>query len=190
MDNVDEREPATAPEPCRTPAGVAIRRLAQSDARALEQLMSDRAVYATGLDLPHTSTEQWQLLLARAGPNDHHLGAIHEGRLIGWASLQVCSEWRRRHAAALGIAVARAWWRRGVGKVLIDELLVLADDWLHLQRIELSAFANNDAALSLYQRFGFEVEGLQRGWAFQEGRFVDAYLMARLHPAPARIEPG
>jgi putative acetyltransferase len=43
-------------------------------------------------------------------------------------------------------------------------------------------YADNVAALQLYRKFGFAIEGTCRAYAFRDGSFVDAYMMARLHP--------
>ena len=40
------------------------------------------------------------------------------------------------------------------------------------------------AAIGLYRKFGFETEGRHRGFALRDGRYVDAFAMARLHPDP------
>jgi len=34
--------------------------------------------------------------------------------------------------------------------------------------------------IALYEKFGFKREGSHRRYAFREGRFVDAYSMARV----------
>jgi RimJ/RimL family protein N-acetyltransferase len=40
----------------------------------------------------------------------------------------------------------------------------------------------NATAIALYEKFGFEVEGTHRRFAFRKGEYVDAYSMARLKP--------
>jgi len=59
----------------------------------------------------------------------------------------------------------------------------LADRWLNLQRLELSVYTDNLAAMALYRKFGFAIEGTCRAYAFRDGQYVDAYLMARLRPS-------
>jgi putative acetyltransferase len=44
-------------------------------------------------------------------------------------------------------------------------------------------YTDNLAALALYRKFAFAIEGTCRAYAFREGSYVDAYAMARLHPA-------
>ena len=57
-----------------------------------------------------------------------------------------------------------------------------ADRWLGLRRIELTVWTDNAAAIALYERFGFEREGLHRAFALRDGEYVDALAMARLRP--------
>ena len=59
-------------------------------------------------------------------------------------------------------------------------LIDAADKWLDLRRIELTVFADNERAIRLYERFGFEREGIMRAYAFRDGRYADGVMMARL----------
>jgi len=65
--------------------------------------------------------------------------------------------------------------------------LELADNWLNVLRIELTVYADNAAAIALYERHGFQIEGRLRAYALRGGRYVDALAMARLHPNPPQI---
>ncbi len=48
---------------------------------------------------------------------------------------------------------------RGVGSALMAAMIELADNWLGLRRIELEVYADNAAAIHLYEKFGFVIEG-------------------------------
>ncbi|HEY8710230.1 MAG TPA: GNAT family N-acetyltransferase, partial [Burkholderiaceae bacterium] len=87
----------------------------------------------------------------------------------------------------LGISVARAAQGQGVGSALMVALCDYADRWLGVLRIELTVYTDNEVALRLYRKFGFEIEGTFKGYALRDGVFVDALAMARLHPNPPRI---
>lgn len=60
------------------------------------------------------------------------------------------------------------------------EVIDAADNWLALKRLELTVYTDNTHAIRLYEKFGFEQEGIRRSFAFKEGRYVDALAMARL----------
>ena len=67
-----------------------------------------------------------------------------------------------------------------VGGALMRAILDLADNWLNLTRLELEVYADNEAAIHLYERFGFEVEGTLRRHAFRDGEYIDSKVMGRL----------
>jgi len=61
----------------------------------------------------------------------------------------------------LGMLVARDWRGRGVGSAL----LAAAIEWGRergLHKLSLGVFPHNDAAIALYRKHGFEVEGRRR----------------------------
>jgi len=47
-------------------------------------------------------------------------------------------------------------------------------------RIELAVYARNAAAIHLYEKFGFEIEGRRRRAVYQNGEYVDDLIMALL----------
>jgi len=75
------------------------------------------------------------------------------------------------------------WHGRGVGTALLAAAIDLADNWLNYTRIELTVYTDNDVVLALYTKFGFEIEGTLRAFAFRGGGYIDAYTMARIAPA-------
>jgi putative acetyltransferase len=87
---------------------------------------------------------------------------------------------RRSHAAGLGMAVHDAYAGRGAGTALMQALVDLADRWWNIKRLELDVYVDNDRAIALYERFGFEREGVLRAYAWRDGAYVDTIAMARL----------
>jgi L-phenylalanine/L-methionine N-acetyltransferase len=170
---------------------ITIRRARASDAEAFALLMADPAVYGGLLQLPYPSIESWRARLAEAdvpGSTDLVLVAEADGAMAGNAGLHGAgSSVRRRHVMGLGIAVDRAWQRRGVGSALMAALLEAADRWLGCLRIELTVYTDNAGAIALYRKFGFEIEGTHRAYALRDGSYADVHAMARLHPTPPRF---
>ena len=170
---------------------ITIRRTSPKDAAALARLMGDPAVFGGLLQMPYPNEEAWQARLAdNAAPGKPDLSLVAElnGDVVGSAGLNAPGiALRRRHVMGLGISVARAAQGQGVGSALMAALCDYADRWLGILRIELTVYTDNEVALRLYRRFGFEIEGTFKGYALRDGVFVDALAMARLHPNPPRI---
>lgn len=168
-----------------------IRRAGPRDAAAFARIMGDPAVYAGVLQPPYADEEVWRARLAEnqaPGKTDLVLVAERDGEVVGNAGLHPASAaLRRRHAMMLGISVAGSAQRQGVGSALMQALVDYADRWGQVLRIELTVYTDNAAAIALYRRFGFVLEGTQRAYALRDGAYVDAHMMARLHPRPPAL---
>jgi GNAT superfamily N-acetyltransferase len=70
--------------------------------------------------------------------------------------------------------------QRGIGTALLAAVVEVADRWLGLKRLQLTVYADNEPAIRLYRKFGFEKEGRLRAFAFRDGVYVDALAIARL----------
>jgi RimJ/RimL family protein N-acetyltransferase len=82
-----------------------------------------------------------------------------------------------RHVADLGLMVAAGFRRRGIGHALLEQAVAWARE-AGVRKLELHVFPHNEAAIALYEKFGFRREGYRRSH-YRRGRdFVDAILMA------------
>lgn len=158
-----------------------IRRAEADDCDAVYEMFTAAAVYAGTLQLPYPSREYWRRRLSENTDSDYYLVGIIDGRIVGMVSVDTFpNRPRRRHAGAIGISVHADWQGKGLGKELMRAIVDLADNWLNLTRLELEVYADNEAAIRLYEGFGFEVEGRLRQHALRDGQFVDAILMGRI----------
>jgi len=156
-----------------------IRHAEPADIDAIKAIYDQPSVYANTLQLPYQPVSNWQRLYS-AGSGFYNLVAEVEGCVIGQLGLQVCLNTRRRHVAELGMGVSEAFQGQGVGSALLRAALDMADNWLNIRRVELTVYSSNEAAIALYERFGFEVEAELTDYAFQYGNYVNALLMARI----------
>jgi putative acetyltransferase len=170
------------------PQALVVRRVRRDDAAALAATMSDPQIARGLLQMPHGSEDFWRKRIddmpAGNAALDIMLVAERGGIVLGHAGLLGVAALRRRHAAGLGISVARSAQGQGVGTALMAALVDWADNWAQLLRLELTVFTDNVAAIALYRKFGFEVEGTLRGYAMRDGVYADSHVMARLHPNP------
>ena len=166
------------------PEGLRIRRAEPDDYQAVYEIFSGPKAFAGTLQLPYPSLEDWRRRLAEPPEGLYNLVAVIGERVVGMLGVHTFpNKPRRRHVGNVGIAVHDDWQGKGVGSALMRAGLDLADNWLNLTRLVLEVYTDNEPAIRLYERFGFEREGTLRQDAFREGRYVDSYTMARLRPA-------
>ena len=161
------------------PARPHIRALDPEDAPAMARLHAMPGFRFGTLRPPFPNIASARNYLQQLKREDLQLGAFADDRLVATGSLHRFAG-RRAHAAGLGMGVADDFSGQGIGTVLLEALLDAADNWLDLRRLELTVFADNERAIRLYARFGFEQEGLLRAFAFRDGRYANAISMARL----------
>jgi L-phenylalanine/L-methionine N-acetyltransferase len=175
----------------KTKAAITVRRVRSDDAAAIAATMSDPQVARGLLQMPHGSEEFWRKRIgempAGNAANELMLVAERGGVVVGNAGVHGVAALRRRHTAALGIAVARDAQGQGVGSAMMAELIDWADNWAQLLRLELTVFTDNEAAIALYKKFGFVHEGAHRAYALRDGQYADVHCMARLHPRPPAL---
>lgn len=163
--------------------GLRIRRAEPDDYRHIYEIYSCPKAFSGTLQLPYPSLEQWRQRLANPGDGTYELVAEVGERVVGMLGVHTFpNRPRRRHAAAVGMGVHDDWQGKGLGTALMRACVEMADNWLNLMRLELEVYTDNEPAIRLYERFGFEREGTLRQYAFRDGRYVDSYLMARLRP--------
>lgn len=167
-------------------APVVIRRAEARDAEALARTFNAPLAQAGTLQMPMASPDLWRKCMADQPPEDYFIVAEVDGEVVGNAGLHQAGRTRRRHAGSVGMSVRDDWQGKGVGSAMMARLIDLADNWFDYRRLELTVYTDNAAALALYRKFGFEIEGTLREYAFRNGVYVDAYTMARLRdPADA-----
>lgn len=125
--------------------------------------------------------ESWRAMLER---DDACMLLAFEGdRVVGQATLAGDGP------SDLGMHVAAEARGRGVGTALLAACI----DWARSagsHKIALQVWPHNEAAIALYEKFGFEREGyLRRHWRRRNGEIWDAVVMGLVLDAPARTDP-
>ena len=118
------------------------------------------------------SEQTWWAELA-GRPRRDYVVAEADGTIVGYAGLDVSGD----VADVMTVATATAHQHKGIGRLLLDELVRRAVS-RGCEALLLEVRADNDAARKLYERNGFEVISVRRRY-YQPGD-VDALVMRRL----------
>lgn len=162
---------------------ITIRAAEPTDYAAVCEVMSQPIAQANTLQLPMASLDLWKTRLAEFPAGSHMLVAVVDGKVVGNLGLHPAAKHiRRRHVGALGMAVHDAYQSNGVGSALMKAAIDLADNWLQYSRLELEVYIDNHAAIALYKKFGFAVEGTHPHDSFRNGEFIDCLSMGCLRP--------
>jgi diaminopimelate decarboxylase len=150
------REPRTS-----TPPGITVRPAAPRDARPFLEFWS--AIVAEGRSV-RSETVRHSARVYRARfrrswtDREAQVLAVEGERIVGHLYVQREDHPVTRHVATLGIAVAASHRGRGVGGVLMSEAVRWARG-VGVEKILLSVYPHNTAAIALYRKFGFVEEG-------------------------------
>ncbi len=86
---------------------------------------------------------------------------------------------RNKHSAYIVMGILGEYRGKGIGAMLFKKL----EQWAfnhNIHRLELTVVTRNKAAISLYKKVGFEIEGTKRHSLFIDSEFVDEYNMSKL----------
>ena len=121
--------------------------------------------------------ERRYLRAIRRYPNAAVFVADDDGLIVGRLSIARDQHPASRHVADLGLMVAMTHRRQGIGTGLLETALEWARE-SEVRKLELHVFPHNEAAIKLYEKFGFVKEGYRSGHYRRGQEFVDAILMA------------
>lgn len=110
------------------------------------------------------------------------------GRITGFLSAERGFARRIRHVVSIVVGLLPQVRGQGTGIRLFQAL----ETWAREQgvtRLELTVMTQNYAAVRLYEKMGFIVEGYREQAMFVDGQFVNEFYMARLLN-PAAPPPG
>ncbi|MGJ3355488.1 GNAT family N-acetyltransferase [Providencia sp. Je.9.19] len=159
---------------------ITIRRATLDDVPAITQIHADYSAYANTLQLPYPTEKTWEVRLGANDPLVTQFVAMLDNKVVGLLVINQASQARRKHVATFGITVSEAHQGKGIGSQLMQVMVDYCDNWLNIHRIELEVFATNESGVGLYEKFGFELEGKMRDYAFRDGQYVDAVMMSRI----------
>ncbi len=113
-----------------------------------------------------------------ASPNAILIVAELEGKIVGTASLWRLSGFEKfLHRSGFGVGIQKAHWGYGIGNHIMGVIIESAKN-AGYEQIELEVSTNNDRAVSLYKKFGFEIFGTNKWFSkTRDGKYQEMYYM-------------
>jgi diaminopimelate decarboxylase len=165
----------------RVPDGVEVRPAAPGDAASFVEMWREvvsEQRYTRSEDAERRA-RFYRRRFKRSWTNDEaQIVAVAGRRVVGHVNIQRESHPGARHVATLGIAVASDRRGGGVGSALLAEAVRWARG-AGVEKIVLSVYPHNSAAIALYRKFGFVEEGRMSRQSRKSYGYEDELLMAR-----------
>lgn len=161
-----------------------IRTAEPNDAKQLVDLMeeverSNYMLFEPGERKTTVDQQRKRIEAMRREETSTILVAEDNGELVGYLFAIGGNPTRAKHAVYLVIGVAESARGQGVGAKLFTTLEEWAKDQA-IHRLELTVMVHNKAAIALYEKMGFEIEGTKRHSLVIDGNYVDEYYMAKI----------
>ncbi len=144
----------------------------------INKLILERAYLIHSKQFSLAEEKKWfakEIAGNRKGTNIY-LKALFRGKLVG-----SCSAMRgigkESGNAELGIAIAKGWRGKGLGKVMLKEMIGLAKRRWKARNIHLSVFEKNKRARKLYASVGFREIARLPGWIDHHGERMGKLIL-------------
>lgn len=165
-------------------SNINFRNVERSDTEALWNMMNSLdyetkfMMYEPGERTKNLARLQGNVDSAVDGNNLFFL-ALDKDEIIGYISAQIGSARREQHSAYIVVGIREKYRHQGIGTKFFEKLDEWADE-KKLVRLELTVLCPNKAALNLYKKSGFEIEGTKRKSMYVDGEYVDEYYMSKI----------
>lgn len=126
-------------------------------------------------NLPLEKEKEFLQAMKEADKSIMLLGEV-EDEIIAIASIQGFTRKRIEHRGNLAISVMKKYWHQGVGTKMMQELIAFAQS-AGITVLELEVKAENQNAIALYEKVGFEKIGLYKKFFKINDVYYDSYLM-------------
>jgi len=115
-----------------------------------------------------------------SNPNHIILVAEMNSKIVGLLDFSNGHRQRIAHTGEFGMSVEKYARDQGVGSLLLKVLIEWATQNKTIEKIGLNVHSNNERAIALYKKMGFEIEGIRkRDLKYGDGQYVDTIVMGR-----------
>lgn len=164
---------------------ISIRSAEEKDAQDLLRLtksvFAEEIYQLTASDEFNTSPENERVWIRQHRDEPLHIALVAavNHQIVGLLDFSNGHRRRIAHTGEFGMSVAKNFRQRGVGTFLLQGLIQWARSTGQIEKINLSVHGDNQGALGLYKKLGFQVEGVRKKeLKYSSERYVDSIQMA------------
>jgi len=103
--------------------------------------------------------------------------ALDGGRVVGWADISPERAAAIKHVGSLGMGIISEYRGQGIGGRLLLACVEQAQR-NGISRITLQVRTDNESAIKLYEKVGFQTEGVMTDSMHVDGKYFDTLLMS------------
>jgi L-phenylalanine/L-methionine N-acetyltransferase len=158
--------------------GLSLRRREKRDAEDLWSMFHQPLCRQGAILEPFDSAAELQAWLDSMDGHFDTVATVGD-RAIGMGGLYLGAG-NQSHIGTLTLFIHDDFHRRRIGTLMMYVLLSTADILIGIRRVQLLVFCDNAAAISLYRKFGFEIDGRHESFARRGDTLLPVYSMARI----------
>lgn len=131
--------------------------------------------------MPTLDGETAYLSMMQDSKTNVQLGAYVNNELVGLGDIHIMNNNRIRvmHRCGMGISLDQSVWGLGLGSRMMEALIDCAQR-VGFEQIELEVLAENEKAVNLYKKYGFEIYGTRpNAMKDPDGTYFDEHLMVK-----------
>ena len=125
-------------------------------------------------------SEKAYLERINASETEAFLTAMADGKVVGTAQIRWSTNLKLKHRASVGIALVKDYWNQGIGTVMMQEMIRIAEANPDILQVELDFIEGNARARALYEKMGFRITGIRpNAIRLKDGTLLNEYSMIR-----------
>lgn len=160
-----------------------LRALKKSDSDLiLNWMKNDKLRYLIGTTFPITELEHENWFQNRMLEKDNRMFVIELENetaigIVGFKNL----DWINSNSELFIYIGNENYWGKGYGKEALKLLINFAFNSLNLHMLYLEVFSYNENATKMYEKLGFNQDGILRQSKYQDGQYYDKIIMSKIN---------
>lgn len=100
-----------------------------------------------------------------------------DNKIVGTASYTTSNVNRLAHRGSIGLCVQKKFWNQGIATSFMEHLIKFGKEEAEAKIISLGVRSDNQVAIHLYKKFGFEKIGTFEGYYEIDNELIDVDYM-------------